>query len=113
MLCRNLFIKVDASKMLTSVKGKVALLTHNCNNKCVIAENGADEAFIAGFLKSLIEEKTQDEQMEYAAFAMISALKTEFNVNEELSEAMIRRMQQNHFVSYKVIEEEKENKEEL
>lgn len=91
MLTENIFIRLDSNYILSMIDGVVAVTEHNCHGKCVIAENGSDEAFIAGYLRA--DGKPIEDRMEYASFAMISALKTEFNVNEELSEAMVKRMQ--------------------
>jgi hypothetical protein len=115
VMSSNIFIRISANQILSSIDGKVALTEHNCVGKCIVAENGSDEAFVAGFLKASADEKSVEDKMEYASFVMISALKSELNVNPELSEAMLKRMQQNHFVSYKPVEEKAEEtpKEEL
>ena len=69
--------------MLSSINGTdlITLTEHNCVNKCVVSENGAEEAFIAGYIYALTEGKLIDEALEYAAFTMITALKVEGTVN--------------------------------
>eukprot|EP00703_Trepomonas_sp_PC1_P002627 JAP93979.1 pfkB family carbohydrate kinase protein [Trepomonas sp. PC1] len=85
LLVENIFVKTSANQLLVSLNEKSFLAEHNCQKKCVIAENGADEAFVAGFLKAQMEGKSTDDSVEYGMFSMISALKTEMNVNQEMS----------------------------
>ena len=52
----SLFIKMPGTGMIASLNGGllVAYTEHGCGEGCVVSESGAAEAFLAGYMRSLV-----------------------------------------------------------
>ncbi|CAL6041937.1 pfkB_family carbohydrate kinase protein [Hexamita inflata] len=102
---QTVFVRIPGAAVLTSTNSteRISYTEHNCMGKCIVNENGADEAFIAGFMYAHIKGKRIDDCLEFASFAQITSLKTADAVNQQLDEKMLKKMTQNTFVSYKIL----------
>lgn len=66
--------------------GKVVkYVAHNCARGCIVTENGAIEAFIAGLMRAKKEGLPQNEATLKATAVMLSSMMTWMNANPELN----------------------------